>query len=300
MRNNVPSRTATTIAFALSIFSAVNPHRKYLNESQVGMAEECLKLASPIAYKLAQLIKNTPIAVTLARHFEDMLLQPGSSMHFILRKKKLLDVVTRILKGESIDQLIVMAAGFDDLAYRMSKLFPEIQCFETDHPATQKVKVQAYANLNRNSPNLSLIAADYTKEPLLASLQKNPEFSLNKNTLIVAEGLFMYLEWDRVVENLSYIRQIKNTKSHFVFTHMNKTPDGRVRFEKQPWLIDFLLKVSKEPFIWGKSLEEIRKDLESRYFKVEEQLGSHDIAQVLGDDAGSLEVAKGELFCHIS
>ncbi|MCG8368501.1 MAG: class I SAM-dependent methyltransferase [Pseudanabaenales cyanobacterium] len=68
---------------------------------------------------------------------------------------------------------------------------------EIDHPATARLKAKGIAAMGQRS-NLHLIAADLSEQTLVNVLNHNEVWVQNAQTVIIAEGLVMYLPSEQV------------------------------------------------------------------------------------------------------
>ena len=88
-------------------------------------------------------------------------------------------------------QLVIVGAGLDARAYRMSELEGSV-AFELDHPATQAFKLRQVEGLRPRVRELRHVAVDFTREPLgdaLARVGHDPAVP----TAWVFEGVISYL-----------------------------------------------------------------------------------------------------------
>jgi O-methyltransferase involved in polyketide biosynthesis len=67
-----------------------------------------------------------------------------------------------------------------------------VNFFEIDHPATARLKAKGIDAMGRRK-NLCLIAEDLGKRKLVDVLKTNESWDQSAQTVIVAEGLVMYL-----------------------------------------------------------------------------------------------------------
>lgn len=175
---------------------------------------------------------------------------PGLFVHFALRKRAIEELVrSHIAQGAR--QVIVLGAGFDTLASRLHRAFPEVRFFELDHPSTQALKRAA---LERSSPpdaNLTLLPIDLRSTTPDVVLQAAPDFLQEAPSVVVIEGLLMYLPQEAVERTLRGLRQALGPNSTVVMTFMRQRPDGRIRFESQTWIASQWLGRRREPFLWA-------------------------------------------------
>ena len=226
-------------------------------------------------------------------NFIDRLIIPGIYLHYALRKLCIEDTSKSFLDKNAVQQVVVIAGGFDPLSAILSKEYKNVAFFELDHPATHKVKKTAITKLGELN-NLTLIPADLTKESILDSLN-NSTFSLDIPTLFIAEGITMYLDEKEVEIFFRQIRSCcKNKESYLIFTYMNKQPSNSIQFESVSKLVDYWLWIKKEVFKWGIKTSKLAEFIEKVNYKL---VNIHDadylIKQYLPDKKDAV-IARGE------
>jgi methyltransferase (TIGR00027 family) len=97
-------------------------------------------------------------------------------------------VVDSIARG--IDQVVVLAAGYDGRAMRYAK--PGVQWFEIDHPSTQRDKLERLAQLGIESTAV-FAAADFTVDDVATTLEEVGQHA-DRPTLFLCEGVAVYLD----------------------------------------------------------------------------------------------------------
>lgn len=125
---------------------------------------------------------------------------PKQNVSNVVRSRIIQDEIARRLKADRQLQVINIGAGFDSRAYRLAGG----RWFELDEPAiihhkNERVPAETCAN------PLQRIAVDFGKGELREALQACDS---SANTLIVIEGVFMYLDKGQVTELLQTLRQM--------------------------------------------------------------------------------------------
>jgi methyltransferase (TIGR00027 family) len=190
---------------------------------------------------------------------------PGMFAHYVARKQFIESRVRGFLaersgsaRGESsqgasqvVAQVLVLGGGFDTLALRLAADFPGTRVLEIDHPATQKAKRQGLERLGSLPPNLSLVAADLARVPLVDVLSTSG-FNARLPTAYVIEGILMYLEERNVSELFGTLASVGPSDALCVFTAMTSRRDGTVGFEGgRAARVDAWLARQREQFVWG-------------------------------------------------
>jgi len=158
----------------------------------------------------------------------------------------------------AVEQVLVVASGYDTLALRLAEEFPHVLFYEVDHPATMAVKrkaVQLYQMSDEKSidfqrqsslSNLRFIAADLTKTPLKNVLLTEDDglgsYDITKPTAVVMEGLTMYLHEDDLLNLFNSTAEVVGPKSTISFDFFgwkdNKPPvlmAAKVQFLGESW-----------------------------------------------------------------
>jgi methyltransferase (TIGR00027 family) len=190
---------------------------------------------------------------------------PGMFAYYVARKQFIESRVRGFLaelsgsaRGESsqgvslvVAQVVVLGGGFDTLAKRLADDFPGTRVLEIDHPATQKAKRQGLERLGSLTPNLSLVAADLARVPLVDVLSTSG-FNARLPTAYVIEGILMYLEESTVIELFGTLASVGPSDALCVFTAMTSRRDGTVGFEGgRAARVDAWLARQREQFVWG-------------------------------------------------
>ena len=135
------------------------------------------------------------------------------------------------------------APGFDTLATRLGLGDERIELIEIDHPATQAAKRAAIESL---SHRLQFIACDLGRDDLPAALMSDP-----RKTVVIAEGLLMYLTQPTVERLFDQVRALSPAGVHFIFSHLVQWPDGRAGLRPCSRAINAWLRWRGEPFTWA-------------------------------------------------
>ncbi|MEO8753104.1 MAG: class I SAM-dependent methyltransferase, partial [Casimicrobiaceae bacterium] len=185
-----------------------------------------------------------PLARSLWRWLERCTL-PGIVVHYWLRKRWI-EARCRDAIGSGYSRVIVLGAGFDTLACRLAPAFPAVEFVEVDHPATQAVKRKGLAAAFPGAiANLRLAAVDFDREVVPRSLLID-----SRPTLVIAEGLLMYLDAERIGRLLASVLQLSTGPVRLVFSYMVRWSDGASGFRPGSRVIDLWLAWRGEPFAW--------------------------------------------------
>lgn len=220
---------------------------------------------------------------------------PGIYQHYALRKLCIEQIAKEFLDGAQVEQVVVIAGGFDPLLAMLSQQYVSAAFFELDHPATQQAKKSALTKLG-SANNLTLIPIDLTKQSVFEVL-RGSSFSSDEPTLFIAEGITMYLD---EVEIKRFFKQIRscthNENSHLLFTYMNKQPSGSIQFESATKLVDCWLWLKKEVFRWGIATSELAGFLSAIGYRLVRMCDADYLAKQYLPDK-NITLARGENIC---
>jgi methyltransferase (TIGR00027 family) len=163
--------------------------------------------------------------------------------------------------GDGATQILVLGAGYDTLGWRLASEYSSVNFYEIDHPATAALKARGINAMGKRD-NLFLIAEDLGKQKLLDALESNEQWDQSALTVIVAEGLVMYLSSEAVQDLFCQCAMIAGVGSRIAFSYIPTGADGRP--DAGPWtgLMLWLQKVIGERWIWSIRPEELGQFLE--------------------------------------
>jgi methyltransferase (TIGR00027 family) len=216
---------------------------------------------------------------------------PGILLHYALRKQ-CIKTLARSALVEGATQVVVIGAGFDSLSFELDSDFPAAEFWEIDHPATQRFKMRALSGLGPN--RVHFVGADLNATGLDKKALLNSHFDPTRRTFWIAEGLLMYLREEMVSSLMKAVASLSASAGRFAFTFMEKFSDGRIRFHSQIKTVDWWLRRSAEPFLWGATRSEVKELIRPwrvvRFF-------DHDDLRGLEPRVTDEPLAKGEVIC---
>jgi methyltransferase (TIGR00027 family) len=158
-------------------------------------------------------------------------------------------------------QILVLGAGYDTLGWRLAPEFSGVNFFEIDHPATAHLKARGIDSMGRRK-NLRLVAEDLSKRKLSDVLKTDKSWDLSAQTVIIAEGLVMYLSSETVRDLFCQSAALVGDGSRIAFSYIPAGADGRPNAGRWTGLMLYLQKVTGEPWIWSIRAEELGEFLE--------------------------------------
>jgi methyltransferase (TIGR00027 family) len=232
------------------------------------------------------------------RRLYERLTIPGLALHQALRKRYIEERVRAALAA-GFRQLVVLGGGLDSLAVRLSAEFPEADFIELDHPATQLVKRRVIASRRLTRANLNFLPVDFTKDSWPGALLLSPAYQAERETIVLAEGVLMYLDGREVDAVFEFVRAQGGAKVRFVFTFMETDRSGAASFRRTTWLARAWLRLRGEPFKWGLHEKEMGGFLRERGFVLKELATSQTLREMYLRDDGLRDatLAEGETVC---
>jgi methyltransferase (TIGR00027 family) len=267
MKADRPSLTAIKIARGIVFVSEDPQVREILPAGAVELNAAILREAGLLTPGMEKLYRKPwfrRFAHWVAHHTT-----PGQMMTLPIRKRFVDDEIRRAI-GDGAEQLLVVGAGFDTVALRIAEQFPEVRCFEIDHPGTHRVKRAAIESLQLERPNLRLVAADLATMGLAEAMEQAPDWQRDRVAVIVAEGVLMYLDASDVATFLDGVHFIAASGSTLLFTHIRVDERGEIVTGKNTGVMRLALKVVGEPLKWGIGTDAMASFLEDHGYTLDQ------------------------------
>ena len=257
MRQDKPSRTAYKVALNVVTLWAKPGMDRFFPPGTV-QATEKLLVASGAAEARTVRWSRSQRMVSVYEAFDWML--PGQFEAFAHRKA-FCERQVRDGIGAGATQILVLGAGYDTMGWRLAPEFSGVNFFEIDHPATARLKDRGIDAMGRRK-NLCLIAEDLGKRELVDVLKTNNSWDQSARTVIVAEGLVMYLPPEAVLDLFCQCAVVSGVGSRIAFSYIPTGADGRPDAGRWTGLMLWLQKVVGEPWTWSIRPEELGLFLE--------------------------------------
>ena len=110
--------------------------------------------------------------------------------------------------------------------------------------------------------NLHLLAEDLAERPLTDVLNGTQDWDSSRQTVIIAEGLVMYLPPDAVSDLFRQCAAIAGPESRMAFSYIPMGADGRPDAGKSTGLMLWLQKLTGEPWLWSIAPDELGEFLD--------------------------------------
>ena len=199
---------------------------------------------------------------------------PGTLGAILCRTRYIDEVLKKSLK-KGLDQVVILGAGFDTRAYRISGM-DGVQVFEVDLPGTRKLKQNRVEKVLGAVPeNVRLIGMNFDKGDLDEILTAGG-FQKGKRTLFIWEGVTQYITAEAVQNTLEFVSAVSGVGSAIVFTYVRQgIIDGTDRPEWFGAFLSFAGKVGS-PMIFGLDQEELENYLSNRGLKLLDDVGASE------------------------
>jgi methyltransferase (TIGR00027 family) len=226
-----------------------------------------LLVASGVVSKMQMMYAESRQMVWAYEAFDWML--PGQFEAFAWRKA-FFERQVRAGIDAGATQILVLGAGYDTLGWRLSPEFRDVNFFEIDHPATADSKAKGIAAMGPRE-NLILISEDLGKRKIAHVLKDNTSWDPGSRTVILAEGLVMYLPPEAVRELFCQCADITDVDSRLAFTYIPAGEDGRPDAGRWTGLLLWLQKAAGEPWIWSTRPEALGRFLEETGWTIDSE-----------------------------
>jgi methyltransferase (TIGR00027 family) len=198
--------------------------------------------------------------------------------------------------SRGVRQYVLVGAGFDSFSLRLPESAANLQIFEIDFPATQKLKLERIGACGITlSDSVHFIAADLSQESVAAALARSP-FETSRLSFFSWLGVTMYLTREANLATLSSIASCSPGGSEVAFTYLDERV-FQVQSESFRELEQRVAAVG-EPFLSGFSPAELAANLAACGLDLVEDLNGLESAARY---ARSGELLSGQsMFSHIA
>jgi methyltransferase (TIGR00027 family) len=236
MKQGRISQTALKVALGLITLNIKDDWAERLPQGLVEISERLLLASGSPGYGPGLMRASKKQWMLRVYAIQDRLI-PGQFEAFGHRKIFMQQQVESAIE-DGARQVLVLGAGFDTLCLRLAPQYPDVHFFEIDHPATSAAKATGVA-LEGQPENMIQIAADLGERALSKILSEDGRWHVLQRSVLLAEGLFLYLKDEEVRDLVSEAAACTAAGSRILFTH--KLPDERK-------IIPMALRLIGEPF----------------------------------------------------
>lgn len=265
MPGKKPSLTARKVASDY-LFNVEDPEvARFAPVGSIRATYDVLESAGRLKPWMVSLIK-APWYQKFGRNLAERM-APGQMLHMVLRKRFFDDEVRDAIDGGAT-QVLVVGGGYDTLCFRLATKYPEVTFFELDHPPTHREKSRAVEDMGVTQPNLHLEGVDLGERTLTEVLAGSEVWDAGATSVVVAEGVLMYLGLDEVEAFLAAVSSSTGPGSRLLFTYLDEAELNQVF---KGWLGTFLryyMHMVGEPFRWGVTDEGIEPFLTAQGYRI--------------------------------
>jgi methyltransferase (TIGR00027 family) len=256
----LPSLTAMMVACARGLpREAPDPFAEHLLPRPIGAA---LRSIHSLALRV-DVVERTASALSL-----------GLVTHLLLRTRAIDDVVIRAAE-DGVSQLVILGAGLDARAHRMSEL-ATVSVYEIDHPATQQYKTKRSTELPQKAHALAYVGVDFERDDLRDRLETAGHRAADR-TIWIWEGVTPYLTREAIGGTLDAIAERSATGSVLAMTY--GTPEMTSWGGTPKKVIPSILRILGEPFHGLMEPEEAATMVRARGFDVADDAGAAEWAE---------------------
>lgn len=140
-----------------------------------------------------------------------------------LRTRAIDDAVMAFARGDG-RQIVILGAGYDSRASRLSSTLAHTTVFEIDHPATSARKARILEELAPPSARVVRLEWDFETRPVgelpaaLSALGHAP----GEVTLTLWEGVTMYLSEPAIEATVAAVHALSSPGSRFIFNYLDR------------------------------------------------------------------------------
>jgi methyltransferase (TIGR00027 family) len=201
-------------------------------------------------------------------------ISPKGIYPYVVARTKYIDSLFRQAVRDGFEQVLILGAGFDSRAIRLSDQNGSPNVYEIDTVHTQQAKIKQYKKRKIRKPAHNVyIPVDFDKEDLKAKLVQH-DVVKDKKSLFILEGLIMYLSERSVEETFKLLDEYCAPGSFVVFDYVYASVLRKeLRYFGEQAIRS---RVTKDKEQWTFGIEEggIEQFLESFNFSLIEHLDS--------------------------
>lgn len=241
------SRISTAMLLAAAAVLEARHQGDPAIQRNAALARACLLGSGPGGMRLLQAVDHT-LGRGLLRLLEWLYL-PGLSAHYAWRKRHIRRWALQACR-DGAQQALILGSGFDGLSLTLLAQMPALRVFEIERAHTVAIKRAALQALGHDDSRLVLATGELGTRPLSTVLGALPGFDPQRPTLVIAEGVLMYLPLGDVQQLLQRLACVL-PDARLIATAMAQSETGAVGFRHQrPWVRHWLRRAG-EPFRWG-------------------------------------------------
>ena len=176
----------------------------------------------------------------------EKLMMPGITLHYVLRKRYLEDQIHQAI-SEGYTQILNIGAGFDTLASRLSKQYPDVRFIEIDHPETFEKKQSALVQSDLMQENMHACPANLQQKNIQDILHDADIIQAEAPTVCMLEGVLMYVEEKAVQHLFTHLMDYFDSGCRIIYTAAEPAETDNKAYG---WLLKLYLSIVGEPLKW--------------------------------------------------
>jgi methyltransferase (TIGR00027 family) len=181
---------------------------------------------------------------------------------------------------EGFDQLVILGAGYDSRAYRLSGLSRPRRVFEVDHPLTQAAKLAGVRKIFGRLPeHVRYVAIDFNQQSLGNCLAEHG-YDPQAKTVFVWQGVTYYLDAEAVFSTLTFIADHAGAGSRVTFDFIDERLLWKATGHNEVINMHRYRGVSGEEMRFGFPISEIETFMERRGFQQVEIIRSEELKDI--------------------
>lgn len=153
------------------------------------------------------LVADQPVVQALELDFDEArksMEALSSAVMMIIRTRFIEERLEQAIR-DGVTQVVILGAGFDTRAYRLTGLLKSARIFEVDQPSTQEYKKRRVREAGIDvPPNLTYVPVDFRQQKV-GDVLNAAGYESGQKTFFIWEGVTMYLPETAVVETLRWV-----------------------------------------------------------------------------------------------
>lgn len=219
---------------------------------------------------------------------------PGMRSSVVARTRLIDDWLSNAIRSDR-DQLVVLGAGLDTRAWRLTAL-ARTTVYEVDHPSTSAAKQKRLSAWGADLRRVRFVEVDFDRDDLVDRLGQ-AGFDPMRRTVVVWDGVTNYLQAESVDAVMRWVSGLTRG-SQIIFTYIDAgVLDGSTRFRGADRVMQSLRR-SGEPWTFGLRPDALARYLEDRGLRLADDLGAAAYrVQIMGEAARRI---SGYEFYHVA
>lgn len=270
MRDGEPSPTAEAMALVRAVESRKPESIRVVDDPYAHW------FLGPAYTIVLGLTRSSLLDGLLARFYDFR--YPGLNGYVMCRHRQMDEWLVAAVDS-SVDQVILLGAGYDTRFIRFGERLAGPRRFEMDHPATQSRKRKILQARGGNAPNPAVLVSIDLADPDPMTQLASSGFEAGRKNVFVLEGLTYYLDRRDLEATLGFIKERSAPGSIVLFDYLYRSLvegtcdlDGARKIERG-------VRRRGEPFVFGLDLAELTPFIEPLGFRVVEDVGGRELRE---------------------